>query len=44
MNSAHFSGVSCGSESETRTVTTSPVDVVIGPPRKVAAMRASRSV
>ena len=34
--------VSAGSESDTRTSTVSPDDVVIGPPRKVVAARASR--
>ena len=41
-NSAQPSGVevSIGSASETRTFTVSPVDVVMGPPRDVAAARA----
>ena len=45
MNSAQASGVdvSTGSASETCTSTTSPVDVVIGPPRQVIAARASRA-
>ena len=42
-NSAQSSGVavSTGSASETNTSTTSPVDVVIGPPRNVDAQRAA---
>ncbi len=43
MNSAHFSGVSTGSASETKTWTSSPVEEVTGPPRQVMAPRAARS-
>ena len=43
-NSAHFSGVSAGSESETKICTMSPVDAVTGPPRQVSAARADRSI
>ena len=42
MNSAHFSGVSTGSASETKTWTSSPVDDRVGPPRQVMAPRAAR--